>query len=138
LSDRPSSEAPASGAPELSRVSPQLTLLLRRALAGDPGLVQLWFEQQVLDRYRQQQGARVIRTNTAGRIRIAGGWSLDFGISDDDRLIHLPLSDLSQRVPSGEVAHWLSFAVSPPVSSTFLIMRLGAGSCMDDGELRAW
>ena len=56
----------------------------------------MWFGRQVLDKYLGQAGVRVIRTNTAGRVR-RPSWTLDFGISDDDRLIHASVADLSQR-----------------------------------------
>ena len=121
-----------------SAIPPQLLLLYRRVLAGNPGLGQLWFKQRVLSRYREQAGARVIRTNTAGRVRAAAGWSVDFGISAEDELIHLAIADLTERVPATEQVHWLAHAVALPISPTFLTMRLGAGSCMDDGEVRDW
>src|SRR5919202_121547 len=98
---------------------PQLGMLYQRALAGDPGLVQVWFDQRVLDRYRAQSGFRVIRTNTAGRVQAPAGWSLDFGIADDDRLIHAAAADLAQRLPQPERQHWASHLVTPPVSRNF-------------------
>ena len=97
----------------------------------------MWFEQQVLDKYRGQNGARVIRTNTAGRVR-AQSWSLDFGISDDDRLIHASAADLSQRLPEAEREHWSQHAASLPASRTFLLMRFAGGGCIDDGDIRDW
>jgi hypothetical protein len=112
---------------------PQVGLLYRRVLAGDSGLAQIWFSAGVLDRYRSQASVKVIRTNSAGRIRVQGGWTLDFGIADDDRLIHLSAADLSQRLPAAD-----RHVIAPPVSGTFLVMRLGAGHCMDDGDVREW
>jgi hypothetical protein len=117
---------------------PQRALLYRRVLGGDFAAAQLWFDQHVLDRYRAQPGSRVIRTNTAGRLRAPAGWTLDFGIADEDRLIHLPAGDLAQRLPAAEREHWLQYLVTPPLSRNFLTMRLGAGSCIDDGEIRDW
>jgi hypothetical protein len=117
---------------------PQVGLLYRRVLAGDSGLAQIWFSAGVLDRYRSQASVKVIRTNSAGRIRVQGGWTLDFGIADDDRLIHLSAADLSQRLPAADRQHWLEHVIAPPVSGTFLVMRLGAGHCMDDGDVREW
>ena len=117
---------------------PQRALLYLRVLGGDLGAAQVWFDQRVLDRYRAQAGSRVIRTNTAGRVRSPAGWSLDFGIADDDRLIHAAVADLAQRVPVAERQHWVDHLVTPPVSRTFLTMRLSAGSCIDDGEVRDW
>jgi hypothetical protein len=123
---------------EVAVAEPQVALLYQRVLAGNPGLVQIWFDQQVLDRYRGQSGFRVIRTNTVGRVRAQGGWSLDFGIADEDRLIHASAADLIERLPAPERQHWASQVVTPTMSRNFVILRLGAGSCMDDGEVRDW
>ena len=117
---------------------PQRAMLYRRVLGGDFGAAQVWFDQRVLDRYREQSGFRVIRTDTAGRLRAPAGWTLDFGIADGDRLIHAAAADLTQRVPAGEHPHWIAHIVTPAVSPTFLTMRLGAASCIDDGDLRDW
>ena len=102
------------------------------------GLAQVWFRSAVLDKYRGASGFRVLRSNSAGRVRVAGGWTLDFGIADDDRLIHVSAADLAQRLPPAERQHWLEHVVTLPVSGTFLVMRLGAGHCMDDGDVRDW
>lgn len=115
----------------------QRVLVYLKVLNGDLGANQLWFDQRVLDKYRGQPGYRVIRTNSAGRIRSAG-WSLDFGISDDDRLIHLPAKDAADRLPSGERHHWSEHVFGPPLSRNFLMMRLGGGACIDDGDVRDW
>jgi hypothetical protein len=117
---------------------PQLALLYGRVLAGDIGLTQVWFHAAVLEKYRAQTGVRVLRSNSAGRVRTQGGWNLDFGIADDDRLIHASAADLAQRLPAAERRHWLGYIIAPPVSGTFLVMRLGAGHCMDDGDIRDW
>jgi hypothetical protein len=127
-----------AAAAERPPTDPQLALIYGRVLAGDTGLAQVWFHQAVLDKYRSQTGVRVIRTNSAGRIRTQGGWNLDFGIAGDDTVIHASAADLAQRLPPGERRHWLSYVVAPPASGTFLVMRLGAGHCMDDGEVRTW
>lgn len=117
---------------------PQRATLYQKVLGGDYGAAQIWFDQQVLDRYRSQNGSRVIRTNTAGRVRATAGWALDFGIADQDRLIHATAADLAQRLPASERGHWLDHLISPAASRNFLTMRLGAGGCIDDGELRPW
>jgi hypothetical protein len=118
--------------------NPQLALVYGRVLGGDTGFAQVWFHQAVLDKYRSASGYRVIRTNSAGRVQIRGGWTLDFGISDDDRLIHASAADLAQRLPAAERRHWTGHLAGLPVSPTFLTMRLGAGHCLDDGEVREW
>jgi hypothetical protein len=112
--------------------------LYARVLGGEFGQAQVWFDQRVLDRYRGMEGGRVIRTNSAGRVRASGGWSLDFGISADDRLIHAPVADVAQRVPEGERGHWVQHLVVPAFNETFVLMRLFGAACMDDGELRPW
>ena len=117
---------------------PQRAALYLRVLGGDLGAAQVWFDQRVLDRYRGAAGFRVIRTNTAGRVRSTAGWALDFGISDEDRLIHASAADLAQRLPPPERQHWVSLLVTPPPSRNFLLMRLGAGACIDDGDVRDW
>jgi hypothetical protein len=112
--------------------------LCGKVLGGDFAAAQIWFDQRVLDRYRGQDGARVIRTNSAGRVKAASGWSLDFGIATGDRLIHASAADVSQRVPPSEHEHWLEFVLVLPTSQTFLMMRLGSNVCIDDGDVRAW
>ena len=116
---------------------PQVALMYRKVLAGETGLAQVWFRSTVLDRYRTLNGYRVIRTNSAGRIKAPGAWTLDFGIADD-ALIHVSAADLAQRLPAADRQHWLAHIFAPPVSGTFLVMRLGAGHCMDDGDVRDW
>jgi len=115
----------------------QRTLVSLKAFNGDMGRLQMWFDPRVLDKYRGQAGTRVIRTTTAGRVR-SHAWSLDFGISDDDRLIHASVADLSQRLPEAERDHWSRHVSSLPVSRNFLLMRFGGGGCIDDGEIRDW
>ena len=107
-------------------------------LGGDLGAAQIWFDQRVLDRYRGQQGFRVMRTNTAGRVRSPAGWTIDFGIADEDQLIHASAADLAQRLPPPERQHWVEYVATLPLSRNFVTMRLGAHSCVDDGELRDW
>jgi hypothetical protein len=132
-------DAPGPLSPQPEGVAvPQRAMLYRRVMGGDFGTAQIWFYQRVLDRYRDQAGSRVIRTETAGRVRSSAGWTLDFGIADADRLIHAAAADVAQRLPASEREHWIGYLVTPPVSGNFLTMRLGAGSCIDDGEVRDW
>jgi len=113
------------------------TLMFAKLFRGDLGSTQVWFDARVLERYRQQNGVRVIRTNSAGRIR-SQAWSLDFGIAGDDGLIHAAAGDLSQRLPESEREHWRDHAEGLPLSRNFVLMRLGGGACIDDGEVRDW
>ena len=135
---QPVAQATDPADPRGPTVNPTLALVYGRVLAGDASLAQVWFDQRVLDKYRTQTGYRVIRTNSAGRVQIRGGWTLDFGITEDSQLIHASAADLAQRLPAAERRHWTSFLVGLPVSPTFLTMRLGAGHCLDDGDVREW
>ena len=125
---------------EQRRIDPQGAALTLRVLNGELGQAQVWFDAAVLDRYVAQrpQGTRVIRTNSAGRVKAGAGWSLDFGIAEGDVLIHASAADLSQRLPAGERSHWAQHATLLPSSRNFLSMRLHPGSCLDDGDLRDW
>jgi hypothetical protein len=124
--------------PEASDYESVYRLTVRRALAGgDPDLLQLHFAAAVLDRYRESERYSVIRTDTVGRVRQQGGWSLDFGIAPEEDAIHAAWSDL-QRLPEAEREHWAGHATLPPSSRMFLSMRLAPGSCFDDGDVRAW
>jgi len=119
-------------------VDPQSVALSLRVLGGDLGAAHLWFDQAVLDRYRDKPGWRVMRTNTVGRVRSPDGWSLDFGIAPDDNLVHTTVQELSQRLPAAERQFWAQHVVTPAASRNFLTMRLAPGSCIDDGDLREW
>ncbi len=110
----------------------------RRALvAGDPALLQLHFGAAVLDHYRDGAAFSVIRTDTVGRVRQQGGWSLDFGIAPQEDAIHVAWADL-QHLPESQREHWSAFAMILPSSRMFLSMRLAPGSCFDDGDVRSW
>jgi hypothetical protein len=111
---------------------------LRRAFEQqDPKLLQVHFDTEVLDRYRGAAGFSVIRTNTVGRVRKEGGWSLDFGISPDEKAIHASWGDLAS-LPVEELAHWAASALPRASSRVFISMRLSPGACFEDGELRPW
>ena len=115
-----------------------LRVVLRRALTGDDlSNLPVHFERAVLDRYRGGSGFSIIRTNTVGRVKKEGGWSLDFGISPGESQIHVFGGDLLY-LPVEEREHWAANAVALPASKNMLQMRLAPGSCLDDGEVRAW
>ena len=120
------------------RADSQLAALLARALGGDFGVVPVWFDVGVLDRYRALAGWRVMRTNSVGRIQSPEGWSIDFGITPDEDIVHATVADLAQRLPAGERQHWLQHLLAPATSRNFVTMRLVPGSCIDDGDLRTW
>ncbi len=116
----------------------QYRILLRRALRTDDFKnVQLHFEVEVLQSYLGIAGFSVIRTNTVGRIRKQGGWSLDFGIAPDEKVIHISQADVA-RIPAEDRDHWADHAVEQPSSRMFLQMRMSPGSCFDDGDVRNW
>lgn len=118
--------------------SPWIRVLYSRVFtSGDPALVQVRFLASVLDRYREQ-GLEIKRTDTAGRVKKAGGWSLDFGIGEGDATIHANLGDLLRNLPEQELQHWAVEVAQPDLSENFIRMRLHPGSCFDDGDLRDW
>ncbi len=113
-------------------------LTLKRALANaDYAKLPVHFEVAVLDRYRESPGFSIIRSNTVGRVRKQGGWSLDFGIADDESMVHLTLADL-QNLPVDERDHWTGFATLLLSSEMYIQMRMSPGACYDDGEIRPW
>ncbi len=117
--------------------------LLRRMLASGDGLQQpLRFRVEVVAKYRDIEGAQVIRTRTVGRVAIRGRWSLDMGIVDGaslpDTEVQVTLGDLLQRLPEGEREHWIAHLVAEPVSANFLQIKLSSGACIDDGETAPW
>ncbi len=100
--------------------------------------LQLFFLTDVLNPYLENDGYKVIRTDTSGRLSKPGGWSLDFGISGEgDRFIHTAVESFVQRVPKGEHEHWLSFLISLPLSANFIKGLIRPG-CLDDGPIRKW
>lgn len=117
---------------------PALQELVKRALDnGKLELVQVWFESAVLDRYRGDPDCRILRSDSAGRLRGPGGWMVNFGISPDDALIHLPVGT-ALGIPEGHRDHWLSHLVGLPTGANFLRMTMNPGACIGDGETRAW
>ena len=122
------------------KANAQRVALYLRVLGGDLGAAQLWFDPAVLERYRAKPpgGWRVMRTNSVGRVQSPDGWSIDFGIADDEQFVHTSVTDLAQRLPPSEREHWAHYLVTPAVSRNFVTMRLVPGSCIDDGDLRDW
>src|SRR3989337_500746 len=115
--------------------NPWARVIYSRAFAaGEPALVQVRFHASVLDRYREQ-GLEIKRTDTVGRLKKAGGWSLDFGIGGGDRTIHAALGDLLQRLPQQELEDWARQVAQSDLSESYCKMRIHPGSCIDDGDL---
>ena len=115
-----------------------LRLLYRRVFASqDASLAQISFDASLLDKYRGLAGYSLVRTNSAGRIKREGAWSIDLGIAEDSTL-HASLRDVMNNLPETERAHWADHVVALPMSPAFIQMQLQPSSCFDDGELRAW
>jgi hypothetical protein len=111
---------------------------LRRALAAeDPSQIELHFDVAVLDRYLEGAGFSIIRTDTVGRVRKQGGWSLDFGVAPDEDMVHVTYAQLL-TLPEAEREHFAGHARLLPASRMFIQMRIAPGACFDDGEVRPW
>lgn len=118
--------------------NPWTRVIYSRAFTrADPALVQIRFQAAVLNRYRER-GLEIKRTNTVGRVKKRGGWSLDFGIGEGDRTIHTGLGALLQNLPEQELEHWADHVAQSDLSENFCKMGLHPGSCIEDGDLRDW
>ncbi|MEX0800010.1 MAG: hypothetical protein WD379_02195 [Dehalococcoidia bacterium] len=121
----------------MPEINPWAAVIYSRALSShDPNLVQIRFHVTVLDVYRER-GLDIKRTETVGRLRKAGGWSIDFGIGEGERTIHASFGDL-MGLPEEELRHWAGHVAQSDLSESFCKMRLHPGSCIEDGELRDW
>ena len=112
-----------------------------KKVLSQPELAQVAFHVQVLDKYLASlavsgSGTSVKRTNTVGRVKTET-WSLDFGISPDEKSVHVTLRDLTRKLPASETAHWLDHVVATGFSENFLKMQ-GSHACIDDGGFRNW
>jgi hypothetical protein len=117
-----------------------LRITQQRALQrSDPALLQVGFAVAVLDRYRADPSCQVMRTDTVGRVRKQGGFSIDFGISPGEAVIHASWQALVTALPEAERQHWASHtAPLNTYSDMFLRMQISPSSCFDDGDLRSW
>ncbi|MDE2987477.1 MAG: hypothetical protein OXT70_05420 [Chloroflexota bacterium] len=109
----------------------------RAVNSGDAHALPVHFAASVLNRYIDG-GARILRTNTVGRLLQPGKAVIDFGIVDEDAVIHLRFGDIGSLIPESERDHWLDHLVPPTASRPYLQMTLQPGACHDDGELREW
>lgn len=127
---------------EAQAAGPLYQQLVERVLAGRAGLQQIWFDASVLQKYLESDDYQILRTDSAGRLRKARLWTVDFGIVDGTggapTLLHLPAESLGARLPAAEREHWGAHAVAPPTSGNFLRMQLHPEACIDDGEIRSW
>jgi len=109
----------------------------RAVSSGDASALPIHFSAAVLHRYLDR-GAKILRTNTVGRLLQPGKAVIDFGIVEDDAVIHLRFGDIAALIPESEREHWLAHLVAPAASRPYLQMTLQPGACHDDGELREW
>lgn len=107
-----------------------------KKLLQKPELAQVSFKVEVLDKYLASDDYKVSRTRTVGRVK-AATWSVDFGIAPDEKLIHVTLSQLMQKLPEKEAPHWFEQADGSHFSENYLKMQ-GGHACIDDGNLRPW
>ena len=109
----------------------------RAVSSSDASALPILFSASVLTRYIDG-GAKILRTDTVGRLMQPGKAVIDFGIVEDDTVIHLRFGDIGSLIPESERAHWLDHLVTPSASRPYLQMTLQPGACHDDGELREW
>ena len=119
-----------------------------RALqTADAAALPIHFHAAVLHHYLDGSsgggsGAKVIRSNTVGRLLVPGRAVLDFGIVEDDTIIHLRFGDLLNLVPERDREHWLAHLAprkqTRALSRPYLQMTLQPAACHDDGPLRPW
>ena len=107
-----------------------------KKVLANPELAQISFDVAVLERYLSQDGAKISRTRTVGRLKTTT-WTLDFGIAPDEKSIHVTLSNLMQKLPEKEREHWFGNADAARFSENYLKMQ-SSHACIDDGNLRAW
>ena len=112
--------------------------LVKRVLdTGKYDLMQVWFDSAVLQKYREDPDCRILRSDTAGRLRGPGGWMVNFGISPQDTYIHMSIAT-ALGISDREREHWLAHVVSLPVGQNFLRMTLNPNACIGDGDSREW
>ena len=109
----------------------------RAVSSGDASALPVHFSATVLTRY-VDGGAKILRTDTVGRLIQPGKAVIDFGIVEDDTVIHLRFGDIGALIPASERSHWLDHLVPPTASRPYMQMTLQPGACHDDGELREW
>jgi len=113
-----------------------LGALMKRAVVERRDIIPVWFEEKVLEKYREGP-YQVVRTNSAGRLKLEGVFSLDFGIPGEGGVIHASLEAVA-RLPEKERSHFLDHLIVLPLSVPFLQMQFAPGSCFDDGDSRPY
>ena len=87
-------------------MSEQADLVWRRTVAravssGDGSALPIHFAASVLRRY-VDGGAKILRSDTVGRLMQPGKAVIDFGIVEDDGVIHLRFGDIGSLIPESE------------------------------------
>ncbi len=111
--------------------------IARAVSSGDASKLPVHFNASVLT-YYTDRGAKILRSDTVGRLMQPGKAVIDFGIVEDDTVIHLRFGDIGSLIPEAERDHWLDHLVPPSASRAYLQMTLQPNSCHDDGPLREW
>ncbi len=109
----------------------------RAVSSGDAASLPIHFSAAVLTHYLER-GAKILRSDSVGRLLQPGKAVIDFGIVEDDAVIHLRFGDLMSIIPESERDHWLDHLVALSASRAYLQMTLQPGACHDDGPLREW
>lgn len=104
--------------------------------AKEAGDLPLFFSMDVLQRYAQD-GVRLMRSHNAGRLQSKEGWRLDFGIVDEDGVIHAAVRDVL-KLPRKERIHLAQHVIDVPLNARYLKLQLGQGGCVDEGDIIDW
>lgn len=113
------------------------TLYQRAIVGGRPGSLPLWVAPEVLERYVGQAGVQMVRTDSAGRLKVPGLFALEFGIPPGGGPLQVSVESM-QRLPQEHLKHFLDHLVAPQMNVRFCQMQLQPGSCFDDGEIRPY
>ena len=70
----------------------------RAVSTSDASALPVHFTASVLSRYIDR-GAKILRTDTVGRLLQPGKAVIDFGIVEDDTVIHLRFGDIGSLIP---------------------------------------
>src|SRR5699024_5737690 len=94
--------------------SAAIQLFVHIAVSQTPENAQLFFSENVLQKYRDIKEFTIIRTDTQGRVSKRNDWSVDYGISAENTIIHTSVENLIYRIPESERDHWFSYMITLP------------------------
>lgn len=112
------------------------TYVEKALVEKDAGALPLVVSMAALERYREA-GYTLMRTRSAGRVQSPDGWRLDFGIVDEDGVIHAAVRDVL-KLPRKERIHLAQHVIDVPLNARYLKLQLGQGGCVDEGDIIAW